>query len=147
MTIVIYELTCPHEPSRDSYCDRDHNKRFFLFFFFSTLMETLASNSPSVVRASSVLVILCIMLVHFTRQSVERWPTTKTCRISRNILVVDTKSLEIFDIHALSIQNPRMILPEIRFKLNSSFQIQDTATWIRPMYATGVFDPRETPVE
>ena len=64
MTIVVHELTCPHDRREILIViEITINVSFFFlsffFFFFSPSWKRWrASNSPSVVRASSVLVIL-----------------------------------------------------------------------------------------
>lgn len=129
-------INVPTWPSRDSYCDLDHNKRFFFFF---TLMETLASEQQSLVRASSVLVIL----YH-----------AGTFHASKRRKMTNDENL-YFEKYWWPIQRAWKFYTHSLFKIHIwSYLRFDSIPLFRSgydhvdsMYATGVFDPRETPVE
>lgn len=125
MTIVVYELTCPHD--RREILIVIEITINVSFFFSPSWKRWRASNSPSVVRASSVLVILYHAgTFHASkRRKMTKWKLA----VFRGILVVDTRYKELGNFRYTHSLFKILIwsLPEIWFKLNSSFQI-----WIQP---------------
>lgn len=144
MTIVVYELTCPHD--RREILIVIEITINVSFFFSPSWKRWRASNSPSVVRASSVLVILYHAgTFHASkRRKMTKWKLA----VFRGILVVDTRYKElseIFDIHILYSKSLYDLY--LRFDSNWIPLFRSGYNHVGSMYATGVFDPRETPVE
>lgn len=130
MTIVVYELTCPHD--RREILIVIEITINVSFFFSPSWKRWRASNSPSVVRASSVLVILYHAgTFHASkRRKMTKWKLA----VFRGILVVDTRYKELGNFRYTHSLFKILIwsLPEIWFKLNSSLDL-DTTTWVQCM--------------
>lgn len=136
MTIV-HELTCPHD--RREILIVISITINVSFFFSPSWKRWRASNSPSVVRASSVLVIL----YH-----------AGTFHASKRRKMTNDENL-YFEEYWWPIQRAWKFYTHSLFKIHIwSYLRFDSIPLFRSgynhvgsMYATGVFDPRETPVE